>query len=106
VYGSGYIPSLEKATDAITKIKVSSGLSAQFWGVITNNNEFSTHGDAVVRVVEDTYTIGDVLAPGSGGLFHKASDQEKLFIMMNGCCRVKVAAPISDNAEIICAFLQ
>jgi hypothetical protein len=106
VYGSDYMPSLERATDAITKIRVSQGLTAQFWGVITNNNEFSTHGDVVVRVVEDTYRIGNCLAPGPDGLFHRATNDENMFMLLNGCPRVRVAAPVADNAEIICAFIQ
>jgi hypothetical protein len=106
VYGAEFTPSLDRATDAITKVTISNGLTNKFWGVITKNNEFSTHGDVIVRVVNDTYSIGDVLAPGEGGIFHRADDKERLYMAIHGCPRIKVAGPVSDNAEIILAFIQ
>jgi hypothetical protein len=106
VYGDKFIPSLERATDAITKVKISNNLSASFWGVIVSDDTFANVGDVIVRVVDGIYSPGDVLAPGAGGYFHKATDPEKYFINMQGCPRVKVAAKIADNAEIVCAFIQ
>jgi hypothetical protein len=91
VYGSSFTPSLDRATDAITKVTISNGLTNKFWGVITKNNEFSTHGDVIVRVVNDTYTVGDVLAPGEGGIFHRASQEDKVNMALNGSPMVKVA---------------
>jgi hypothetical protein len=105
VYGSGYVPTLERATDAIVKVKQCTSVNSKIMGIITKWNQFMTHGDGLCRVVDDTYTLGDILVPDETGLCRKASQEEALFCTINQIHLPRVSAKISDNAEIVAIFM-
>jgi hypothetical protein len=105
VYGINYVPTLERATDAIVKVKQCTSVNSKIMGIITKWNQFMTHGDGLCRVVDDTYTLGDILVPDETGLCRKASQEEALFCTINQIHLPRVSAKISNNAEIVAIFM-
>jgi hypothetical protein len=106
VYGANYIPTLDRATDAIVKVRQSACISRKILGIITSADKFASHGDAVARVVDGSYELGDLIIPDASGLCRKASEEEALFLCINGCPKVRITAKIADNAEIVAEFIQ
>jgi hypothetical protein len=105
VYGVDYIPTLDRATDAIVKVKQSTTLNSKIVGVITKNNEMSTHGDALCRVVDDIYAIGDILTVHDSGLMKKADDNDRLFMLLNAIPRPKITALFIDKTYVAVMLL-
>jgi hypothetical protein len=106
VYGDNYTPSTDKACDAIVKVKQTNILSGKVLGIIVDADKFATHGDVVCRVDEDEYELGDILTPSSTGLTRKATQEERLLMLICGVPMVKITAKISDNSEVVCCFIQ
>jgi hypothetical protein len=105
VYGVDYIPTLDRATDAICKVKQSTTLNSKIVGVITKNNEFMSHGDVLCRIILDTYTLGDILTVDESGLMRKANEQDKLYMLMNSILMPKITALFLDKDYCAC-FIQ
>jgi hypothetical protein len=98
-------------TDCITGVKVSTTLSVKILGIITDNNQFASHGDVLVKVVDGEYHLGDLLVPTENGA-RVATDDEKMFICLNGLPKVRVMSitdnriPKIDNQVCVAAFIS
>ena len=79
-------------TDCICKVRSASVLSNKVVGIITKDNEFASHGDALVKVVPGSYNIGDILAPAENGYGRKATNEELQFMMLNSLPMVKITS--------------
>jgi hypothetical protein len=77
--------------DCITKQKLSTELNNKILGIITDKNEFASHGDVLVAVDKGEYQLGDLLVPTETGA-RVATNDEKLIIMVNGLPRVRITA--------------
>jgi hypothetical protein len=81
VYGTDYVPTLDRARDAIVKVRHSTSLNAKVLGIIIDDHTFASHGDVLCRVIntEDwsiVYELGDVLVPDIQGLCRKSTHTE------------------------------
>ena len=97
-----------KPTDCICNIKQSTTLNKNIIGVTVSTDpiKFATHGDVLIKVVNDTYNVGDILVPGQGGYGKKPSSDEIMSCILN---RIPTAKIISldtgiDN-EVACILL-
>jgi hypothetical protein len=105
VYGTDYVPTLERATDAICKVRATNMISSSVVGIITGPNTFASHGDVLCVVDEGSYNVGDIIVPSSTGLCRIATNDEKLLIAINGMPRVKITA-IFPEKDFVCCFIQ
>jgi hypothetical protein len=94
--------------DCIGKMTLATNLSTKVFGIITANNCFASHGDVLVIVDEGEYHIGDMLVPTLTGS-RVATDEDKLFIMLNGLPRVRITCvdgnvlpKINDKVCVAC----
>jgi hypothetical protein len=82
--------------DCICKIKQSTELNKNIVGVIThidgNKCRFATHGDCLIKVVNGSYNLGDVIIPTTGGLGKKGIDQEIMTCLVQGIPKLKVTS--------------
>ena len=97
-----------KPTDCICNIKQATSLNKNIIGVTVSTDpiKFATHGDVLIKVVNDTYNVGDILVPGQGGYGKKPSSDEIMSCILN---RIPTAKIISldtgiDN-EVACILL-
>ena len=97
-----------KPTDCICNIKQATSLNKNIIGVTVSTDpiKFATHGDVLIKVVNDTYNVGDILVPGQGGYGKKPSSDEIMSCLLN---RIPTAKIISldtgiDN-EVACILL-
>ena len=97
-----------KPTDCICNIKQSTSMNKNIIGVTVSTDpiKFATHGDVLLKVVNDTYNVGDILVPGQGGYGKKPSSDEIMSCLLN---RIPTAKIISldtgiDN-EVACILL-
>ena len=97
-----------KPTDCICNIKQSTSMNKNIIGVTVSTDpiKFATHGDVLIKVVNDTYNVGDILVPGQGGYGKKPSSDEIMSCLLN---RIPTAKIISldtgiDN-EVACILL-
>lgn len=97
-----------KPTDCICNIKQSTSMNKNIIGVTVSTDpiKFATHGDVLIKVVNDTYNVGDILVPGQGGYGKKPSSDELMSCLLN---RIPTAKIISldtgiDN-EVACILL-
>jgi hypothetical protein len=107
-------------TDCICKVKTSTILSNRILGIITTESQlapdgrsspcgsFASHGDVLVVVDDGEYHLGDLLVPTLTGS-RVATDEDKLFIMLNGLPRVRVTCvdanvlpKINDKVCVAC----
>ena len=67
-----------KPTDCICNIKQATKLNKNIIGVTVSTDpiKFATHGDVLIKVVNDTYNVGDILVPGQGGYGKKPTSDE------------------------------
>ena len=89
------------------KIKRAQTLNKNIVGVLTSVNptKFATHGDTLIKVINDTYNLGDVLIPTVDGYGKKATAGEiydSLFMMIP---RAKITALITDIPNTVSAIL-
>ena len=64
--------------NCICKIKRALSLNKNIVGVLTSVNpvKFATHGDVLIKVISDTYNLGDILIPTIDGYGKKATSGE------------------------------
>jgi hypothetical protein len=103
-------------------MKLSTALSNRVLGIITDNNQltassssscgsFASHGDVLVVVDDGEYHLGDLLVPTLTGA-RVATDEDKLFIMLNGLPRVRVTSvdanvlPKINNKVCVACFIS
>jgi hypothetical protein len=105
VYGVDYVPTLDRATDAICKVKQSTTLNSRIVGVITKGDTFAIGGDCLCRVVDDVYCVGDILTADVTGLMRRADDNDRLFMMLNAIPRPKITALFLDKNYVAVMLL-
>ena len=93
-------------TDCICKVRSASALSSIVVGIITKDNEFASHGDALVKVVPGSYNIGDILAPAENGYGRKATNEELQFMMLNSIPMVKITSINTGIANTVATFIR
>ena len=81
-----------KDTDCICSVKQTDSLNKKVVGIICSEDKFASHGDCLVKVVEDTYEIGDILCPDENGYGRKATDEELMFMMLHAIPRPKITS--------------
>jgi hypothetical protein len=86
-------------SDCICCTTLATELTQKIVGIITEENKFASHGDVLVFVDDGEYNIGDLLVPTPTGA-RIANDDEKMFIMINGLPRVRVANTEIRNYQI------
>jgi hypothetical protein len=110
---TGEITSLEQIgiTDCICKVKVATTLSNKIMGIITAGGSFASPGDVLVVVDDGEYHLGDLLVPTETGA-RVATDDDKLFIMLNGLPKVRVTSvdanvlPKINNKVCVACFIR
>jgi hypothetical protein len=105
VYGPDFEPTLDRACDAIVKVKQSNALNSAILGIIVGPDTFASHGDCLCLVVEGDYEVGDLLVPHESGLCRRATEQEALWAMVHRVALPKITAMIPDR-EFVCCFIQ
>ena len=78
--------------DCICQVQQANTLNKRIVGIIVSKNQFASHGDVLVRVVDDTYEIGDILCPNENGYGKKATAEELMFMMIHAIPRPKITA--------------
>ena len=93
--------------NCICKVKRAHSLNKNIVGVLTSTNpvKFATHGDVLIKVISDTYNLGDILIPTIDGYGKKATSGEiydSLFMMIP---RAKITALITNIPNTVSAIL-
>ena len=93
--------------NCICKVKRANSLNKNIVGVLTSVNpvKFATHGDVLIKVISDTYNLGDILIPTIDGYGKKATSGEiydSLFMMIP---RAKITALITNIPNTVSAIL-
>ena len=93
--------------NCICKVKRAMSLNKNIVGVLTSVNpvKFATHGDVLVKVISDTYQLGDILIPTIDGYGKKATSGEiydSLFMMIP---RAKITALHTNIPNTVSAIL-
>jgi hypothetical protein len=110
VYGVDYVPTMDRATDAICKVRHCKSFTPKIVGIITDYNQYSSHGDILCRCVNDDqfsikYEVGDLLFPDETGLCRVATHEEKLLCAIDQVCLPKITWTMPDS-EFVGCFLQ
>ena len=78
-------------TDCICAVKQATLLNKKIVGIITNEDEFASHGDVLVKIAPGTVAeIGDILCPDENGYGRVATEDELIFMMMYAIPRPKI----------------
>jgi hypothetical protein len=110
VYGADYVPTLDRATDAIVKVRHSTAFSNRIVGIITDSHTFANSGDVLCVVVNETdysirYEVGDLLYRDSSGLCRRATQEEALL-----ACIARVPLPkitwLEPGKSFVGCFMQ
>ena len=93
--------------NCICKVKRANSLNKNIVGVLTSVNpvKFATHGDVLIKVISDTYQLGDILIPTIDGYGKKSTSGEiydSLFMMIP---RAKITALITNIPNTVSAIL-
>ena len=83
-----------KPDDCICNIKQSKELNKNIIGVTISTDpiKFATHGDVLIKVVNDTYNVGDILVPGEGGYGKKPTGDELMTCLLNKIPTAKITS--------------
>jgi hypothetical protein len=105
--GVPYVPTLDRATDAICKVRHSTSLNAKVLGIITDSHTFANSGDMLCRVIntEDwsiVYEVGDVLVPDIQGLCRKATHTERKFAADHQLHLPRITALFTECEFVAC----
>jgi hypothetical protein len=108
--GVPYVPTLDRATDAICKVRHCKAFTPKIVGIITDYNQYASHGDILCRCVNDDqfsikYEVGDLLFPDETGLCRVATHEEKLLCAIDQVCLPKITWTMPDS-EFVGCFLQ
>jgi hypothetical protein len=107
IYGVDYIPTLDRATDAIMKVRHCKSFSPRIVGIITDYNQFANLGDMLCRVINDSefsihYEVGQLLYPDESGLCRIATHEEKLLCAIEQIRLPKITRTIPDSEFVGC----
>jgi len=99
--------------DCISIVKQATEYNNNIIGVCTEiiDEEFckyATHGDVLIKCVSDTYKLGDILIPTTGGYSKKANNMEIIDEMTHLIPRLKVTSVETEiiDSETVCAFIS
>jgi len=99
--------------DCISIVKQATEYNNNIIGVCTEiiDEEFlkyATHGDVLIKCVSDTYKLGDILIPTTGGYSKKANNMEIIDAMTHLIPRLKVTSVETEtlDSETVCAFVS
>jgi hypothetical protein len=109
VYGADYVPTLDRATDAIVKVRHSTSLNAKVLGIIIDDHTFANLGDMLCRVIntEDwsiVYDVGEILVPDIQGLCRKATHTERKVAAYHQIHLPRITA-LFPECEFVAAFI-
>jgi hypothetical protein len=108
--GVPYVPSLDRACDAICKVRHSTSLNDKVLGIITDSHTFMSHGDCLCRVINTVdwsivYELGDTLVPDIQGLCRKATHTERKFAANHQLHLPRITA-LFPGCEFVAAFMS
>jgi hypothetical protein len=92
-------------TDCICQVRQSTSLNSKIVGIITSNDQFASHGDVLVKVIDGVYTLGDILVPHSSGRARAATNEEKMFMALNAIPRPKIISLSTGLPNVVACFL-
>ena len=92
-------------TNCICKVKQSSSLNSKIVGIICSEDKFASHGDVLVKVVPDTYELGDILCPDDKGYGKKASETDLMYMMLHAIPRPKITSLDTAVEGYVACFL-
>ena len=93
--------------NCICKIKRANSINKNIVGVLTSVNpvKFATHGDVLIKVISDTYSLGDVLIPTIDGYAKKATSGEMYDALFMMIPRAKITSLVTDIPNTVAAIL-
>jgi hypothetical protein len=108
VYGADYVPSLDRACDAIVKVRHSTALNDKVLGIIVGPHTFMSHGDGLA-VVNDLdfsirYEVGQAIVPDTSGLCRIATHEEKLLCAIDQIRLPRITA-VFDGQPFVAVFI-
>ena len=92
-------------TNCICKVKQSNSLNSKIVGIICSEDKFASHGDVLVKVVPDTYELGDILCPDENGYGRKASEVDVMFMMLHSIPRPKITSINTGRDGYVACFM-
>jgi hypothetical protein len=92
-------------TDCICKVQPTKVMSNKIVGIIVSENANASHGDVLCKDIPGTYALGDILAPDVSGLCRKATDEEKLGMIVNAVPRPKITSLITGIENTVACFI-
>jgi hypothetical protein len=109
VYGADYVPTLERATDAIMKVRHTNALTSKIVGIITASDTFANLGDILCVVANDDqysikYEVGQLLVPDVSGLCRIAQEADLMFAMLYQIRLPKITWIMPDH-KFVGAFI-
>ena len=102
---SGNVHTNTGPTDCICQVAQTNELSSRVVGIICGTDKFASHGDVLVKVVPGEYNLGDILAPDTSGYARIATNEEKMFMMLNAIPRPKITGLETNMDNMVACFL-
>jgi hypothetical protein len=108
--GVPYVPTLDRACDAIVKVRHSTALNDKVLGIITDSRTFGSHGDILCRVINTVdwsivYEVGEILVPDIQGLCRIATHTERKFAAYHQIHLPRITA-LFQECEFVAAFIS
>ena len=92
-------------TDCICQVQQSNTLNPKIVGIITDRNQFASHGDVLVKIVPGTYHLGDILCPDITGKARKATETELQYMMLHAIPRAKITSLDTKIEGTVACFI-
>ena len=87
-------------------MQTATALNKKIVGIVCSEDEFASHGDVYVRVVDTTgLEVGDILCPDENGYGRKASESELMYMMMYAIPRAKITSLDTAFEGYVACFL-
>ena len=92
-------------TDCICQVVQSTTLNPKIVGIITDCENFASHGDCLVKVIPGDYQLGDILCPDESGFCRVATEQDLMFMMLHAIPRPKITSLNTGIDGMVACFL-
>ena len=92
-------------TDCICQVVQSNTLNSRIVGIITDKDQFASHGDVLVKIVPGTYHLGDILCPDITGKARIATETELQYMMLHAIPRPKITSLDTKIEGTVACFI-
>lgn len=94
-------------TDCICNIRTASDINKYVIGIVSKLDPptFATHGDCLIKVIDDEYSLGDIIVPTTNGFGKKATDDDIVKCVLYGIPRCKVISLETGDKNIVACML-